>query len=102
MKSKTATGNAMLLKARALLGMDPNSKEVTKHLSKKSLKFLKSAHKHSNKSQKRKKPQVPTTKNLLSRSKSSDFTMKTNFLELHQSPLKKNLDNFAPSLRKKR
>jgi hypothetical protein len=74
MKSKTATGNIMLMKARALLGMDPDSKEVTKHLSKRNQRLLRANGRKTHRGSK--KAKVPTTSSLLKRSKSSDFKTK--------------------------
>jgi len=48
-----------------------------------------------------KKSQISSTSNLLKRSKSIDVTKK-NYFQCGKAPLKNNLDNFPPSLRKKR
>lgn len=82
MKSNTAVGNAMILKAKALLGISLESQDH---------KEKARAHAHKTKSS-----------TLLKRTKSSEFLPRDNQPRTHEEQLKSNLDNFPPSLRQKR
>lgn len=86
----------MLLKARALLGMDTDSEELFKPKTKKAKRYSKSKSKnssHISKSKWKRKEKVPTTDSLLKRCRSIDFPIrKNNFTSKEE--LKTNLENF--------
>ena len=82
MKSNTALGNAMILKAKALLGISLENQEGQQRIDKTRAR--------------------PKSSNLLKRTKSSDFIRQGHESKAGPLELKKNLENFQPSLRQKR